>query len=115
MISVLRPDAPAASPETVQLDPGADVQPEHARLKAAFDAMAAAYPRFQPLVSRRTSVTIVILLLVLAEEACLLVVRRKWARLSVPFRALGSIGWVAVAAWLGLVFLRPWEVLALPA
>jgi hypothetical protein len=105
----------SATPQTVRLVRGPDVGPEHVRLTTAFNAMAATYPQFQPLVSRRTNVTIVIVLLVLAEETLLVVVRRRWVRLAVPFRALGTIGWVAVAAWLGVVFLRSWEVLVLRA
>lgn len=107
-------DASGASSETIDLAPGPDVRPEEARLRAAFDAMAAAYPQFQPLTSRRVNVSIAILLLTLVQEAVLLGVRRWRPAMAIPLRALGSLGWVAIAAWLALVFVRSWEVLALP-
>jgi hypothetical protein len=114
-IVVDRPGAPGGSPASVDVAPGPDARPEQARIRAAFDAMASAYPQFQPLVSRRTTVSIGILLLTLGQEAVLLVVRRRRRGLYLPLRALGTVCWIALAVWLGLVFLRSWEVTHLAA
>ncbi len=113
-IAVTRPDAYGHPEATVDLAPGPDVRSEEARLRTAFDAMASAYPQFQPLASRRTNVSTAIVVLTLGEGAVLWAVRRRRPALYLPLRALGTIGWIAVAAWLGLVFLRSWEILSLP-
>lgn len=114
-ITVARQDASGRDEATVGLAPGPDVRSELTRLRSAFDSMASAYPQFQPLTSRRTIVTIVIVVLALGQEVVLWIVRRRRPGLNLPLRALATIGWVAVAAWLSLVFLRSWEVLRLPA
>ena len=112
-ISVARPGTPGGSPASVDLAPGPDARPDQARIRAAFDVMAAAYPQFQPLVSRRTIVSILILLVALGQAAVLLIVRRRWQALYVPLGALATLCWIGLAVWLGLVFLRSWEVVQL--
>lgn len=114
-VTVAREDATGTSTETVQLGQGPDVEPDKARIRAAFNDMASVYPQFQPLVSRRTIATMVILALTLVQETGLLVLRRRWPATYVPLRALGTVGWLAFAAWLSLFIVRSWEVLRLPA
>lgn len=104
-----------ATPLTLELRKAPDPGPERERLRAAFERMAATYPQFQPLESRRSNVSILIVLFAFGQEVALALVRRWRRRLYLPLRVLGTLGWVAVAAWLGLVFIRSWQVLTLPS
>ena len=94
------------------LAPPVDTGAEAAR--AAFVAMAEDYPAWRSLTPRRTTVTLLVPVFFVGQELTLLLARRRWPTGYWPLRALSVLGWLAVAAWLGLVFLQPWEVVRLP-
>lgn len=83
-------------------------------VRAAFEAMAEDYPAWQTLTPRRMTVTWLIPVLFVGQELTLWLARKRWQKAYMPLRALSVLGWLAVAVWLGVVFLQPWQVITLP-
>jgi hypothetical protein len=112
-IVTTRSDRAGASHETLDLAPGPDIRSEQAGVRAAFDSLAREYPTYRSLSARRTTVSIVILLLLLCQEVVFLFVGRRHPSAYMPLRVVSLACWVATAVWLNSFFLQPWEILTL--
>ncbi len=75
--------------------------------------MAHEYPVYQQRLSRRTTVSVLVVGAVVAFELVLQVVRRRWPMAHVWLRSATVALWAIVGVVLLTTFVRSWDVLAL--
>jgi len=97
--------------DTLRLTPTPDPASELRAIRAAYEATASLYPRFQEQGPRRKKVTYLLVLLILGQELFLFLVHRAVPSWYVSLRVVSVFCWVGVAVWLHYFFLRTWVVL----
>lgn len=109
IIAVSRPGAPGRTTDSLALVSAPPPTPGADSVRVAFERLAELFPRFEDQLTRRTKVTWLLLVLLLAQEAVLLAVRRRIPSFGPYLRLLSVIAWVGVGLWLHLAFLVSWS------
>lgn len=94
--------------ETLELTPAPDMTDEVAQIRSSFAKAQRAYPRFYDLLSRRTKVTLLLLVVFLGQELFFSVIKRKRNDYYGRLRVLSVVGWISAGCWLMLWFLKGW-------
>jgi hypothetical protein len=104
--STVQVDGDGASPRSQPLALRApeEVAPKLEELRRAY-AEASHYPRFRDLTRYRVRISVVILLLIVTQEA-LLALPTVIKRHDALFRALSTLAWAGLGIWLALVYFR---------
>ena len=92
--------------ETLELTPAPDVTEQVARIGASLAKARRAYPGFRDLLSRRTKVTQLLLVVFLSQELFFSFIRRKHNDYHRRLRVLNVVGWMGVGCWLMFWFLK---------
>ena len=94
--------------ETLELTPAPDVTDQVAPISASFAKVQSAYPRFRDMLSRRTKVTLLLLVAFLGQEVLFSFIKRRhnsYHRAPHVFN-LVLVGWIGVGCWLMFWFLK---------
>jgi len=81
----------------IELAPDLTSAQARQHIAAAYREVAAKYPRFPELTHYRVGLSLVLLILLLAQEAVLFVVRRYRSAWAPALRATSVLGWLALA------------------
>ena len=92
--------------ETLELTPAPDVTDQVAQISASFAKVQSAYPRFRDMLSRRTKVTLLLLVAFLGQEVLFSFIRRRHNAYHGTLRVFNLVGWIGVGCWLMFWFLK---------
>lgn len=94
--------------EMLELTPAPDVTDDVAQIRAALAQAQRAYPRFYDLLSRRTKVTLLLLVVFVGQELFFSVIKRKRNDYYGGLRVFSVVGWIGGGCWVMLWFLKGW-------
>ncbi len=92
--------------ETLELTPAPEVIDQVAQIDAALAEAQRAYPRSYDLLSRRTKVTLLLVVVFLGQELFFSFIRRKHNDHQRILRVFNLVGWMGVGCWLMFWFLK---------
>ena len=92
--------------EVLPLVAAPDVKRQVARIHVTFADAARKYPGFSDLLARRAKTSLLLLIVVASQEACLFAIRRKRAGYDADIRVLTVFGWLGLGFWLAFFFLK---------